>query len=257
MSWLSDIAGGGAQNAATAQETGLLAGLNTASSQLNQNPGIITSYGGQALQPYSTNYGEAQQGVGALGNLLGLNGATGTQSALTQLETTPGYQFTLGQGNNAINASAAANGTLNSGNQLTALSNYDTGLAQNTYQSAVSNLSPYLGLANSSAGGMAGVLGGESSALTGNNNTLAQLLQSTYSGIGNAQAGADLKQGQGDASLLGGAVSLGSSLLGSLVGGAGGLSGITSSLGGLLGGGSGGLSGMFSNLSADTFDGAF
>jgi hypothetical protein len=90
---------------------------------------------------------------------------------------------------------------------------------------------------------LAGVLGGESNALTGNNNLLAQLMQSTYSGIGNAQAGADLKQGAANASLLGGAINLGTSLAGSALGGMGGLSGLTSGLGGLFGG-MGGLSGL-------------
>jgi len=174
------------------------------------------------------------QGLGSLGNLLGLNGPTGTQSALTQLQTTPGYQFQLGQGQNAINASAAQNGTLNSGNLLTALSNYNQGLAQNTYQNAVSNLSPLASLANSSAGGMAGVLGGEASGLTGNNNQLAQLLDNMWSGIGNAQAGGQLAQANLAQSLGGGILGLGSSLLGSL----GGFGGIGSSLGGLFGGGS-------------------
>ena len=64
-----------------------------------------------------TNYGTAQQGVGALGNALGLNGPAGTQSALTALQTTPGYQASLGAGNAGVNAAAAAGGTLNSGNQ--------------------------------------------------------------------------------------------------------------------------------------------
>jgi hypothetical protein len=232
MSWLSDIAGGGAQKAATAQETGLLAGMYGAEGYLNQNPDIIRQYGAQALAPYQTNWNTSQQGVGALGNLLGLNGPAGTQSALTQLETTPGYQFTLGQGNNAINAAAAANGTLNSGNQLTALANYDTGLAQNTYQNAVANLAPYMNLANTSAGGIAGINQNEAAALTGNNNILAQLLQATYTGIGNAQANADLRQGAGDQSILGGVLGLGSSLLGGL----GGLGGIGGAIGGLAGG---------------------
>jgi hypothetical protein len=251
MSWLSDITGGSAQDAAKAQSGDLMAGMVGAQNYLNLNPGIITSYGGQALQPYSTNYSEAQQGVGALGNLLGLNGATGSQSALTQLQTTPGYQFTKGQGEGAINAAAAANGTLNSGNQLTALSNYDSGLAQNTYSNAVSQLSPYLGLANSSAGGMAGVLGGEASALTGNNNTLAQLFQSTMSGIGNATASGDLAKGSAEGGVLGGALQLG----GSLLGGLGGLGGIGASLGGGLSGlFGGGTSGIFNNLSDNAFD---
>lgn len=248
MSWLSDIAGGGAQKAATAQETGLLAGMQEAETYLNQNPGIITQYGGQALAPYQTNYNTAQQGVTQLGNLLGLNGTSGNNSALSTLQNTPGYQFTLGQGNNAANAAAAANGTLNSGNQLTALANYDAGLASNTYQNAVSNLSPYLSLANSSATGIANVNQNEGTQLTSNNNILAQLMDATYTGIGNAQASADLKQGQGDASLLSGALSLGSSLLGSVGGLSGLTSGITSGLSGLSGlfGGSSGSSG--SNL---------
>ena len=254
MSWLSDIANGGAQQAATAQQTGLLAGLDNALPYLNQNTATITDYGAQALQPYAQNYAGSQQGVGALGNLLGLNGPTGTQSAMTQLQTTPGYQFQLGQGDNAINASSAANGTLNSGNQLTALSNYNQGLAGNTYQSAVSNLQPYLGAANSAAGGVANVLGGEASGLTNNNNTIAQLLQGTYTGIGNAQAGADLKQGQGNQALLGGALSLGSSLFGGLTGGAGGgLSGLLGGLGGLFGGGSGGSDGMINDAAMGIF----
>jgi hypothetical protein len=250
MSWLSDIAGGGAQDAATAQEAGLMAGLDTALPYLNANPGLITQYGGQAQQPFQGNYNAASNGLigssGQLRDLLGQNGPQGSQSALTALQTTPGYQFTLGQGDKSINAAAAANGTLNSGNQLTALSNYNQGLASNTYQNAVGNaqnaLGQYGSLATQNAGGLAGVLGGESSALTGNNNLLAQLMQSTYSGIGNAQAGADLKQGAANASLLGGAINLGTSLAGSALGGVGGLSGL-SGLFGSMGGLGAGLDG--------------
>lgn len=234
MAFLDGGASKDISNAETAQITGLVNGANAAEGYLNQNPGIITSYGGQALQPYKSNYGVGAQGLGALGNLLGLNGATGTQSALTQLQTTPGYQFTLGQGNNAINAAAAANGTLNSGNLLTALSNYDTGLAQNTYQNAVGNLNPLVGLANSSAGGMAGVLGGEASGLTGNNNNLASLLNNMWTGIGNSQSQGDLAQAANSQSSMSGMLGLGSSLLGAL----GGFGGIGSALGGLFGGGS-------------------
>lgn len=239
MSFLGDLFGGGASqdisNATNDQVSGLVNGANAAMSYLNKNPSIITSYGGQALQPYSQNYSTATAGLGALGNLLGLNGPTGTQSALTQLQTTPGYQFTLGQGDKAINAAAAANGTLNSGNQLTALSNYNTGLAQNTYSNAVNQYSPYFGLGTNSAGGIAGVNMGEASGLTGNNNQLAQLLDSMYTGIGNAQASGQLAQAAQSQSSLGGLLSLGSSLLGSF----GGFGGIGNALSGLFGGGGG------------------
>ena len=238
MSFLGDIFGGDINSATNDQVQGLVQGANAAEGPLNANTGIITSLGGQALQPFQQNQATAQQGIGSLGNLLGLNGPAGSQSALTQLQTTPGYQFSLGQGDNAINAAAAAGGTLNSGNQATALSNYNQGLAQNTYQSAVNNLSPFLGLSQNSASGAAGVLGGETSALTGNNNQLASLLDSTFTGAGNAQASGQLAQAASGQSLLGGLLGGASSLLGGALGGAGGLGSIGSSLGGLFGGGS-------------------
>jgi hypothetical protein len=248
MSFLSDALGGGAQDAANSQIAGLTNGEIIADTYLNSNPGIIQSFGSQAQQPFQSNFNTASSGLtgssNSLANLLGLNGAAGSQSALTSLQTTPGYQFSLGQGDSAINASAAANGTLNSGNQMTALSNYNQGLAGNTFNSAVSNaqgaVNSFGSLANSSANGLAGVLGGEATGLVNNNNTLAQLGQSTAAGIGNAQGSADLAKGQAASGLLGGALSLG----GSLFGGAGGLSGLagglTGGLGGLFGGGAGG-----------------
>lgn len=241
MSFFGDIFGGAdINNATNDQVSGLVQGANAAEGLLNNNPGIISGLGAQALQPFQSLTGTANQGIGALGNLLGLNGPAGSQSALTNLQTQPGYQFQLGQGEGAINASAAAGGTTGSGNQLTALTNYGQGLAGNAYQGAVSNLSPYLGLGTSAASGEAGILGGETSALTGNNNTLAQLLQSTFTGAGNANASGALAQQANNESLFGGALSLG----GSLLGGLGGLGGIGSSLGGglssLSGGGGGG-----------------
>jgi hypothetical protein len=254
MSFLSDIFGGGdINNATNDQINGLIQGTLAAEGPLNANAGVIEQYGGQALQPYQTNFNTAQGGVGALGNLLGLNGPAGSQSALTQLQTTPGYQFTKGQGEGAINAAAAAGGTLNSGNQLTALSNYDTGLAQNTYQGAVSNLAPYLGLASSSAGGIASVNQNEASGLVNNNNQLASLLQGTFVGAGNAGASGQLAQQASGQGLLGGLLSLG----GSALGGLGGLGGIGASLGGGLGsigGGGSGVGSIFGNLNSDSFN---
>jgi hypothetical protein len=252
MSFLSDVLGGGdINNAVNDQTNGLFQGEQSAANILNSNPGIITSLGAQAIQPFQTNSNIATNGLtgasGSLGNLLGLNGPAGTQSALTQLQTTPGYQFSLGQGDNAINAAAAANGTLNSGNQLTALSNYNQGLAGNTYNSAVGNaqgaVNSFGSLANSSAGGIANVLGGETSGLTSNNNNLASLIDSMFTGIGNAQASGQLAQQASGQGLLGGLLGLGSSALG----GAGGLSGLGSALGGIGGLFGGGATSTISN----------
>ncbi|WP_205757758.1 hypothetical protein, partial [Lactobacillus crispatus] len=105
---------------------------------------------------------------------------------------TPGYQFQLQQGNNAINAAAAANGTLNSGNQAIALSNYNQGLAGTTYNNYVSQLQPYLNASNAAAGGIANTYTGLGNATAGQYDTLANLGWQQQTGIGNANANADL-----------------------------------------------------------------
>jgi hypothetical protein len=206
----------GANDAAQSQQNAAIMGMLTTQANEGNAINALQSTTNQALPYYQTNWGTSQQGVGALSNLLGLNGAAGTQSALANLQTTPGYQFTLGQGNNAINAAAAANGTLNSGNQLTALANYDSGLAQNTYNQAVSNLNPFLNLSNSTASGIGNLLSNlgsnEANTYMGANNTAVNLLGS----YGNAQASADLANQSLGMNLLGGGLKLGSSLFGAL-----------------------------------------
>jgi hypothetical protein len=124
--------------------------------------------------------------------VLGLNGASGNATALNTLENTPGYQFQLQQGDASINAAAAANGTLNSGNQMLALSNYNQGLAGTTYNNYVNQLQPYLGASNAAAGGIAGVNTGQANANAGQYDQLAGLNYQTQTGIGNANANADL-----------------------------------------------------------------
>lgn len=77
-----------------------------------------------------------QQSTNALGRFL----QTPFQApTLAEAEQTPGYQFTLQQGTNAIDQNAAANGTLLSGNTGTALEKYGQGLASTTYQQDYQN----------------------------------------------------------------------------------------------------------------------
>ncbi|WP_339507143.1 hypothetical protein, partial [Pseudomonas sp. EA_15y_Pfl1_P102] len=128
-----------AKDAAAAQTAGLNKGYDLASGNINQAIGSLNTNYTNALQPFMTNYSNANAGVEQLKNLLGLNGQAGNDAAMKSLESTPGYQFQLQQGNNSINAAAAANGTLASGKQLVDLSNYNQGLASTTYQNAVNN----------------------------------------------------------------------------------------------------------------------
>lgn len=58
---------------------------------------------------------------------------------LAEAEQTPGYQFNLQSGTQAINENAAATGNLMSGNTGVALTKYGQGLATTTYQQAYEN----------------------------------------------------------------------------------------------------------------------
>lgn len=92
------------------------------------NSGVSGIYGSEtgSLQPYL--------GAGAVGlNTLQSTAGTFKAPTLAQAQATPGYQFTLQQGEQAIQNSAAAHGMLQSGGTQKALAQYATGLADNTY----------------------------------------------------------------------------------------------------------------------------
>lgn len=91
-----------------------------------------------------------------------------------------------------MNAQAAASGMNASGNQLLALNKVNQGLADSTYNNYVSQLQPYLGAAGNAAAGIAGVNTGQGNALAGQYNNLAQMGWNKETGIGNANANADL-----------------------------------------------------------------
>ena len=141
MSFVGSIVGGilgsnAANNAAKAEETGAQQAQQLEKSNQTAALGAQTTAIGNvtsAEQPYQTLGSTA---ANSLSTLLS-NGFTAP--TLEQAEQTPGYQFNLQQGTQAINENAAANGTLMSGNTGTALENYGQGLAQNAYQQTYNN----------------------------------------------------------------------------------------------------------------------
>lgn len=86
-----------------------------------------------AEQPYQ------QLGQTSANNLSNLLKQGFQAPTLQQAENTPGYQFRLQQGTNAIDENAAATGNLMSGNTGKALQDYGQGLAQSTYQQDYQN----------------------------------------------------------------------------------------------------------------------
>jgi hypothetical protein len=102
-------------------------------------------YGGQVvgdgstantgLNPYSTTGNTATTMINS-----GLqDGQFSGQPSVSQVENTPGYQFELQQGLNAVNRSAAAQGGALSGGDIKAADSYANGLAGTNYQQAFSN----------------------------------------------------------------------------------------------------------------------
>src|SRR5574343_172313 len=90
----------------------------------------------QAAEPWR------QQGLSALtaqNQLMGLGGES-PEAQLAALINSPGYQFRLDQGNQAINRSAAAKGMLGSGNVLAELAKYGQGMASTEYGNRLSQL---------------------------------------------------------------------------------------------------------------------
>jgi len=135
-----------------------------------------------------------ESAIPQLQGLLGITPAgtpanTATQQAAqtAALRNTPGYQFQQEQGTlNTLN-SASAQGMNLSGNTLEALSKFNQGLADTTYQQAIGNLENVVNTGQAAAAGQASNVGNAagniSNALINQGNTLAGIDANTAAGI--------------------------------------------------------------------------
>lgn len=202
-----------AQDAANAQIAGINTGLTQATGALDTGLGQATSSYTAGLQPFINNTATANQGTTALGNLLGLNGASGNASATQQLQNTPGYQFTLDQGTQNVMRNQAATGQLASGATNVDLQN----LGQNTattaaYQPYLQALQQYLPYSTASAQGQGALYSGLAGTQTATAGQKASLDYGANTSIGNANANADLANNAAAANQLG-ALTTGAQLL--------------------------------------------
>lgn len=134
-------------------------------------------------------------GTGAISQyeaLLGTGPNSNAQTIQQALQNTPGYQFTQAEGQKGIlNAASAAGGV--SGNTLTALDRYNTGLADQTYQQALGNSLNAVELGQSAAAGQAANIGNAantiSSTLTNQGTNIANIDIGTAAGISKAIGG--------------------------------------------------------------------
>lgn len=174
----SSVAGSEAAGATTSASNASIAEQNAALAQQASLAAPYTGVGQAAIPQYE--------------NLLGIGkqGQAGIQSAL---EATPGYQFSLSQGEQGIENAASASGGV-SGNTLEALDQYNTGLADQTYQTALGNAQGAVGIGQAAAAGQASNIGtaaGNISSITENQgNTLAGIDANTVAGITKSIGGA-------------------------------------------------------------------
>ena len=146
-------------------------------------------------QQYQQNSANQQPFIAAGQNAVGTIGtdqANGTGFAASFNPSTfinsPGYNFQLQQGQNAINSSAAATGGVLNGGTLKALDQYTTGLANTTYNQAYQN---YLAKSNQDYNQLFGVaqLGEQGAASLGQQGTQSAANQGNAAiGVGNANA---------------------------------------------------------------------
>ena len=109
---------------------------------LQQGENFLEGQETQGLQNYQPYLNAGSQATGTLASLLGTPGQgllqnwTQQFTPLTgaQVAQTPGYQFQLQQGENALQNSAAGTGSLLSGRTLAVLNNYAQGTANTAYQ---------------------------------------------------------------------------------------------------------------------------
>ena len=106
---------------------------NAAMDLIRGGMGTATGY----LSPYLS---QGTNALNAYAGLLGLPGASTTYNPAQYLQSTPGYQWQLQQGQNALDASAASRGNLLSGPQRQATQQYGQNYASNYYQQLMNQL---------------------------------------------------------------------------------------------------------------------
>ena len=180
----------GAAGAVVGAATGGIGGLinGSPSSAANNATNAQISAAQNATQLQGTVYNQQQanlapymaaggQGLNAYQQALGLQpGGTGGINA-TGFQGSPGYQWQLQQGQQAIQNTAAAKGGVASGNTLKALTSYGQGLANQDWYNYLNQLSGLAGSGQNAAVNLGAA--GQNYATAAGNNSLA---------IGNAQA---------------------------------------------------------------------
>jgi hypothetical protein len=209
-----------AETAAAQRNQGLQTGYDQLSSAYNTGQNAINTGYGTASNLYNNLAASTGAGATAYGDATGANGTAGLQTAMQNFQNSGqygNYGFALTQGLQGIDRTHAAAGNLNSGNADTDTANYVTGLANNTYNSYVAGLSPYLSANAGAVAGQANAATGQANALNSSDMSLGNAANANQTAQGASTAAATMNNyqiGQNDLAGIAAAGKLGSSLFG-------------------------------------------
>jgi len=215
------VAGVGAIAGGAISASGAKSAAATAANAQEQGVNAQLSMFNTTQADYAPQLALGQGAANMLGGIYGIGGVGGGTGAPTTgasspnyaaFYNSPGYQFSLSQGEGAINKQAAAGGNLYSSNTLGAVNNYAQGQASTQYNSYINQLTTMAGLGNAAASGVGGA-----ATATG------QGVANSLGNAGNAQASGILGQSNAFSSALGAT----GSQFGNLMNNYGGSSGTT------------------------------
>lgn len=195
------FSGATAGDAANKQVAGLQAGYGQASDLLGKGRDALTTNYTAGLQPFMQNFATGTAGTKSLTDALGITGDPSQVQA--RFAQTPGYKFALDQGNENVLRNASRTGAGNSGQVNLDLQKQGQGLADQTYQSYVQNLMPFLNQTNTSASGIGNMYAGLGQGINTSFGQQAGAAYGTQADIGKAQADAELAKNSGVQNMFG------------------------------------------------------
>lgn len=171
-----------------ARVRGLRTGEERASGLLDSGLSSATDYYTNAGKLYDTWASTGRDANAMFGNALGLGGQEGYDAATSAFRTTPGYEFAVESGLDAIDRRAASRGMLGSGNTNLDTIRFSQGLADQQWQNWLNNLNTASGSGLTATTNQAGIQTGLGDLNFNTGATKANLAYQTETGVGNSNA---------------------------------------------------------------------
>lgn len=178
--------GEGTKTAAT-QNKGAIAGYDIKGNAIiDAGSAKAGSYLDQVAGLYDGQIGRGQQGTALYDDAMGLNGAAGNARAMSSYASSPGQEYALNQGLQALDRRRSAAGSFQSGGADADTISFATGTANQNYGDWLTRLSGYNGITDAGIAGKAGGLNNLANLATGTASQKLDLAGNVVSGNMNA-----------------------------------------------------------------------